>query len=450
MFKERLEHHGGPMVMHRSARLAALTLVVTLAACQDTPTQPVDRDVGPAFSEVGDDSGRDFGEFEPLANSAACVAPPATLAGFESYEPFVLPPGFHQRIAADELGDFRPVAGTGADVPDMNTLNESGPFAGRFLYRTHETGSNGAVTVLDLATGVVSLVDQAPHYEALDGIAWTPWNTLIFAEERIVASLKDPRAPNAVGGLVYEWDPRTGGSSTPRPAVGARSHEGLRFDNQGNLYGISESGPTSTTSGGIYKFVPDHLGDLSSGQLFALKVLDATSRTGEAVWVPLDRSLVQINSDLAAVQAGATGWGRPEDMEIVNLATGGEVMFVAATSEDLVLRIELHGDKATVSNYVLEGVNVSGLNNPDNLAVDRTGSLYILEDTGPSDIWVVPNVGKEAVAANVLRFMSLSDCSAESTGLYFDQNSKTAWVHIQHAGGALRNDLLVEVTRPKQ
>jgi len=138
------------------------------------------------------------------------------------------------------------VAGSGGDLPDMVTLNETGPQAGRFLYRTHEVGSNGAVTVYDRQTGIVTLVDQQPHYEALDGIVWTPWHTLLFAEERIVASFRDPRVPDAVGGLVYEWDPVTR-ATTPRPAVGARSHEGLRFDPQGNLYGISESTPNGTT-----------------------------------------------------------------------------------------------------------------------------------------------------------------------------------------------------------
>jgi hypothetical protein len=331
----------------------------------------------------------------------------------------------------------------------MNTLNETGPHAGRFLYRTHETGSNGAVTVLDLRTGVVSLVDQASHYEALDGIAWTPWQTLLFAEERIVASFKDPRVPNAVGGLVYEWDPETR-TSMPLPAVGARSHEGLRFDARGNLYGISESNPSATVSGAIYKFVPDRRGDLSAGQLYALKVLDAATRTGDAVWVPLDRNAVQVNSDLAAVQAGATGWGRPEDIEITPRSGPGrsQVMYVASTSEALILRIELRGDKAYVSNFVQEGVNVSGLDNPDNLALDKDGTLWITEDNGPGDIWVVPRHGRSArVASEVVRFASLSDCAAEPTGLYFDRNGKTAWVHVQHAGGALRNDLLLELTK---
>jgi hypothetical protein len=39
--------------------------------------------------------------------------------------------------------------------------------------------------------------------------------------------------------------------------------------------------------------------------------------------------------------------------------------------EEIVLRIELHGDRAFVSNFVQEGVNVMGLENPDNVAIDN-------------------------------------------------------------------------------
>jgi secreted PhoX family phosphatase len=125
-------------------------------------------------------------------------------------------------------------------------------------------------------------------------------------------------------------------------------------------------------------------------------------------------------------------------------------MFVASTSENLVLRIELRGERAFVTNFVKEGVNVVGLANPDNLAIDNQGTLYITEDNGPGDIWAVPRAGRPArVASEVVRFASLSDCAAEPTGLYFDRNGKTAWVHVQHAGGALGNDLLLEIRKTK-
>ena len=430
----------------QSTILMSVGLVAMIAACRDA-TAP-DGAIHPAFA-AGASRGGQFEDFTPLSASAVCAAPPSTEAGFASYHPFVLPQGYSQTILATELRDFRPVAGSGADLPDMMVANETGAQAGRYIYRTHEVGSNGAVTVTDLVTGETSLVDQQPHYEALDGIVWTPWHTLLFAEERIVATFDDPRVPNAVGGLVYEYDPRTG-VTTPLPAVGARSHEGLRFDAQGNLYGISESTPGQNGSGAIYKFVPDRRGDLSSGQLYGLKVLDA-SRTGEAVWVPLDREEVQVNSDAAAIAAGATGWGRPEDIEISTSGgntKGGNVMYITSTSEDLVLRIELDGDEAYVSNFVKEGVNVSGLNNPDNLAIDNQGNVYIVEDNGPGDIFVARiQSGNERVASEVVLFTSLSDCAAEPTGLYFDRNGKTAWVHVQHAGGTLRNDLFVAITK---
>ena len=84
-------------------------------------------------------------------------------------------------------------------------------------------------------------------------------------------------AEERTGGLVYELDGLTG-EATARPAIGRKSHEGMRFDPQGNLYSISESNP-----GYIFKFVPDVHGDLSSGQSYALKIVNATGdRVGEA------------------------------------------------------------------------------------------------------------------------------------------------------------------------
>jgi len=387
-------------------------LAVLVAACDQTPSQPALAITASTFSK-----------FDAIPGSAQCVAPPATAAGFASYQPFVVPAGYSQHIIASQLDDFGPVAGAGADLPDMNTLNETGPAAGKLLYRTHEVGSNGAVTVTDLRTGVTSLVTQSPTYNRLDGIAWTPWRTVVFAEE-------------TGGGLVFEVDPASG-VVAPRPAVGLRSHEGLRFDTRGNLYGISE-----TATGAIFKFVPDRNGDLSSGQLYALKVLDA-SRTGEAVWVPLDRALSQINSDQAAAAVGASGWGRPEDVEIGtstgNNAGGQQVMYVAVTSENLVLKIDLKGDEAFVTNYVQ---NLSGFENPDNLALDAQGNLYIAEDNGPGDIWVA----RAGAGGAIERFASLSDCSAEPTGIYFDKGAHILYVNVQHAGGPLSNDLAVAIS----
>jgi hypothetical protein len=413
---------------HPSLRFA-LFVSAGLAACQG-PTQTADT----ADLAAGVRLNVPFSGFTPLGSSAACVAPPATEPEYASYLPFVLPTGFTQAILSTELKDFFPVAGTGADLPDMLVLNEGGPDAGRFLYRTHEVGSNGAVTVTDLLTGITTLVDQNIGYRRLDGIAWSPWNTLLFAEE-------------TGGGRVFEWNPRTRTTAT-RTAVGLRPHEGIRFDSQGNLYGISETTPGSTGSGAVFKFVPDRKGDLSRGQLYALKVTDP-SRTGAATWVPLDRDLVRINSDSAAILAGATGWGRPEDVEIrfgTGRGKGRDLLYVAMTAEALVIRVELNGGRAFVTDFVKEGVNVTGLNNPDNLALDLDGNIWIAEDNAPGDIWLA-TTGAGGVASTVARFASLSDCSAEPTGIYFDPTNEKLWVNVQHAGAPLGNDLTVEISR---
>jgi uncharacterized protein len=83
---------------------------------------------------------------------------------------------------------------------------------------------------------------------------------------------------------------------------------------------------------------------------------------------------------------------------------------------------------------------------PDNLALDRSGNLYIAEDPGGSfssgkrkgdDIWVAaPNRGGQRQASpSVRRFASLTDCDAEPTGIYFDLKSSRLFVNVQHRGG---------------
>ena len=369
-------------------------------------------------------------QFQPLQASAACTA------GGNANQPFILPAGYGQTIIASEP-QF-------PDLPDMTTLNENGNQAGRYLYRTHEVGSNGAVSVTDLWTGETRILAQQANWGRLDGIAWSPWGTLLIAEER-------------TGGLVYELDGLTG-DATARPAIGRKSHEGMRFDPQGNLYSISESNP-----GYIFKFVPDVHGDLSSGQSYALKIVNATGdRTGEAEWVPLDRDQVEANSDVAAAAVGATGYNRPEDVEIAtatgNNRGGSNILYLAVTgpvgpNDNRILGIDLRESRggnnhrtAFVFDYVKVGLNApSDFEMPDNLALDKNGNLYITEDpaTAPTtgrgdDIWVAvasSGDGNHGLAASVVRFASLTDCNAEPTGIYFDRSGSTLYVHAQHRGG---------------
>jgi hypothetical protein len=418
-----------------------------------------------ASAGTGGSAGLKTFAFDPIPSSAACV--PGGAGTFPNEQPFVLPDGFVQSVIARE-GD-----GGATERFDMNTLNETGPRAGRFLYRSHEVLENAQVTVTDLATGLTSVLAQRFDWNRLDGLVWTRWQTLLVGEEMRpgrTPSTPDPLVPQALAGLVYEVDPVTG-ASVPRPALGAKAHEGMRFDPQGNLYSISETAPTPVPPGGpggyIFKFVPDRPGDLSSGQLYALRIVAPTGdRTGSAIWVALDRDLVQVDADIAATQAGATGYGRPEDVEIAtstgNNRGGANVLYVSITNENRVLRIDLRQpgggrdhDTAFVSDYVRAGVNAPlDFINPDNLALDPNGNLYIAEDstTPPgNDLWVaLAGHGPQLAAIATVRFASLTDCEAEVSGIYFDHGGRRLFVNVLHVLGAVPPDLtmVIEEARP--
>lgn len=367
-------------------------------------------------------------KFEPIPGSAYGQQTAAWT------EPFTVPDNCEQQLVSDEtVLDIYPGVD---DLTDMNTVNETGTQAGRYLYRTHEVGSNGSVSVVDLRTGETEVLVQNPGYRRLDGLRWTPWGTLLFAEEttggRLFEAFLDPKDPSEV--LRVE----------ERLQLGVMRHEGIGVDNQGNVYVIDE-----LNGGSIYRFMPSTRGDLSDGQLYALRLTDlapqdqeyteATAvladRVGPYEWVPLDMETVVVDAEQAADDVNATGFGRPEDVEIIR-----DVLYVANTTEDRVVAIDLKTQVLT--SFVQAGQNVpvegrstatTGFNGPDNLASSANGRLWIVEDNVPSDIWVAgADRNKDGVADTVELFASLRDPEAEASGIYFGKDPRTLYVNIQH------------------
>lgn len=411
--------------------------------------------------------------FRPIAGSAYGMDADASIAA----EPWLIPAGYVQKIVSDEKGLDIYVAN---DWNDMNTVNETGKHAGRFLYRTHEVrggaigndgnarrndgGSGGAVSVVDLKTGVAKEVVGRADWEALDGILWTPWQTILFAEEAGTTARPDLDHPAATAGLVYELrldplDLTVAESVTVRPLLGALAHEGIETDAEGNVYVIDED-----RRGSIYKFVPESYGDLSGGRLYALRVKNG-ARTGSAEWVALDMKQVQIRANVAARAVGATEYCRPEDIERI-----ASTLYVALTCEDVdnpantrgrgaVMAVEL-GDKPLVSYVVAAGRNapiedsargITGFKSPDNLADGPDGKLWIVEDNAHSDIWVYDPRSKDAngdgYRDGVYLFASLKDKRAEGSGIYFGKDPYTLFVNVQHSGTG--NDKTMAITRVK-
>ncbi len=456
-----------------------------------------------------------FAKFTPLAGSTPC---PGEVSGRQA-KPFVIPAGYEQQVVAEE-GD--PGLNVNSDNWDMSTQNEFGKDAGRYIYRTHENrrGQASQVSLTDLKTGQSKILAERQDWEAFDGIVWTPWGTILAAEEVITASARDPQASQAEAGLVYEFfidpndpsrldpsrEPMTapgdGTSDTTRdgirvrPALGAKSHEGLRFDKRGNLYGIAESRGRTTAdqSGGIFRFVADRRGDLSSGRLQAFD--SPNGQDGEGRWIDLDRTQVQVNADREAEQKGANEYMRPEDVETGESTgkdknNGGNTVYVALTEGDDegVLAIDVsQQDRPFAYDYVgKQAGNTSeatGFDSPDNLALDRKGNLVVAEDPGGTpasgktmgdDYFVAePPRGNDRdgkggkrrqPARTVQRFASLKDCIGEPSGPYFALkgterfardnpnpavaavvDDETLFAHRQHAGQVSAIDQLVAIS----
>ncbi|MDJ0808347.1 MAG: hypothetical protein QNJ78_16135 [Gammaproteobacteria bacterium] len=156
----------------------------------------------------------------------------ADSAEWDPTVPWIIPEGFTQAVVSDET-DLNIYDGGRDDWHDLNTDNETGWMAGRFMYRTHELRlpaslpEGGSVSVVDLKTDETRLLAQDPSWDALDGIRWTPWGTLLFAEEVYQGRLFEIKLdPNDLMTITAVID---------RPAVGRLAHEGIDLDVQGNL-----------------------------------------------------------------------------------------------------------------------------------------------------------------------------------------------------------------------
>jgi hypothetical protein len=390
-----------------------------------------------------------------------------------------------------------PQWGSSHTMWDMLTVNETGPNAGKYLYRAHESPTGAGVSRTELATGeTVTLfagnqaatgfddkteANWANDYGAIDPVFWTPWGTVLSGEEwaglgRLMEITNPEADPASINNVV-------------RTAIPLVSHEGLEVDAAGALYYVDED-----QSGSVYKFVPATWGDLSAGQSFVLKVTAfdgdaaktwndpinaAKPRTGAATWVPISNAAgtdkaagMTVNpfsyagtdtsvafsarrpGRLAADEVGGAPYGRPEDIEMGRLANGNQVLYFCATSEQTVYAIELKADgsalvkvaanRSTVNSATTAPVG-SALSAPDNLAIDHQGRIYVIEDQNPGDIWLLIDPDKDGVANQMALWASLATPGSEPTGLYINPlKPDEAFVNVQHPSTG--NDMTVKIT----
>lgn len=367
---------------------------------------------------------------------------------------------------------------------DMHTANENGPDAGRYLFTVFETDRAG-IQRTDLRNMQTTTIWASPaaapalnSHVAFDASRWTPWGSFLTAEE----SWNDPGQPVSIYGRLFEV---TNPLAAPqdirivhRDIIPRVSHEGLAFDKDKNLYFIDERNGSH-----IFKYVSANpyatTGDqyFAAGQTFVLRVGDGTVKeaTGQATWVPLtnfngaplpgaivvtDANGVRGIDGRATPKLAAflgTGFDRPEDMEIKTFGNSGrQMLFVATTTNHKVFAIDLSRNKVSlfVSRDTIDlatGQPVGAVfTNPDNLAIDADGNIYIVEDQpgGVEDIWLAVDKNGDGVAEGIAKWASLSTKGAESTGLYFDRfRPDLAYINVQHPDSGVDRTIMLLAPR---
>jgi sugar lactone lactonase YvrE len=428
-----------------------------------------------------------FSGYRPLAGSAGPTANEAAPIIFGNA-------AIGQRSIADRVSQLAAGApNTGSW--DMNTVNETGPHKGRFLFTVFETGQSG-VQRHNLATGATDTIWMSPQpgaHVSFDASYWTPWGTLITAEESWCTApagctssygrlfeLKNPlTAPAITNPLTASSN--AGAEFVHQNVIPRTSHEGIQFDKAGNMYFIDE-----LNGGNVYKYTPKAgWGEIMSGrssyfaagQTSVLRVGDGNtpSAVGAYTWVPITDAdgaalpgaitITDANgvtsvdarntTDLAAFKG--TDYQRPEDLQIQTVQ-GDEYLYMTTTTTHEVYRLALGGRAISVfasqatTNLATGAAVGAGLLNPDNLAIDADGNIYIVEDRNGAvddDIWFANDLNHDGDLTDpgegIGRWASNGTPGSEFTGLYFDPTDKRrAWVNIQHPASG--NDRTIEIT----
>ncbi len=360
---------------------------------------------------------------------------------------------------------------------DMIAANETGADAGRYLFMPFETSTAGVQRIdllnPDYNTRTVTLVAPGTQdFVAGDAARWTPWGSYLTAEESWGAGSTKGRLFELTNPVTATG---TGDSNfVQRSIIPHVSHEGLAFDTSNNFYFIDE-----VNGGSIYKYVSANPnatnGDdyFAAGQTFVMQVNGGgnANATGVITWAPITDAnggalagVSVLNSDgsidgrLSANNVLGTDYQRPEDLEIKTLANGDQILYVATTTTDEVYSFNLDSNNANlfINSSTLDqatGLGVGGVfKNPDNLAIDAEGNIYIIEDQpgGQADIWFATDANNDGVAESVGRWASMSTLGAEPTGLYFDKfNPNLAYVNVQHPTSLDDRTIMIAVPEPE-
>ncbi|SMO39495.1 hypothetical protein SAMN06265171_101516 [Chryseobacterium rhizoplanae] len=348
---------------------------------------------------------------------------------------------------------------------------KTGSSTNGYLSVNHETNPGG-VTMAEINYNATSKLWQLSKSRAVSfsdpslvqtirncsgGI--TPWGTVVTAEESVTSNDVNNDGYKDYGWLV-EIDPATAqviskntdGSKGKLWQMGIMNHENVVVNNAGTTAYYGEDGGTHM----VYKYVMDTPNNLSSGNLYVLKLDQGLSTAGDpvgttATWiqVPNKTKADQNNTGPLALSLGGTKFNGIEDVDISPL--DGKIYFTSK-GLDRVYRLQDNGTTASqVETFVGGGSTVYSFNTAqgvksevwadgnDNLTFDELGNLWVLQDGGKNYIWVI---APDHTQANPkVRLFASMPAGAEPTGLTFTPDHKFGFFSIQHPDSTISTDV---------
>ncbi|WP_454045990.1 alkaline phosphatase PhoX [Chryseobacterium sp. Marseille-Q8038] len=348
---------------------------------------------------------------------------------------------------------------------------KTGSSTNGYLSVNHETNPGG-VTMAEINYNAASKLWQLTKSRAVSfsdpslvqtirncsgGI--TPWGTVVTAEESVTSNDVNNDGYKDYGWLV-EIDPATAqvisknanGTKGKLWQMGIMNHENIVINNAGTIAYYGEDGGTHM----VYKYVMDTPNDLSSGNLYVLKLDQGLTTAGDpvgttATWiqVPNKTQADQNNTNNNALTVGGTKFNGVEDVDISPL--DGRIYFTAK-GLDRVYRLQDNGTTASqVETFVGGGSSVYSFNTAqgmkseawgdgnDNLTFDELGNLWVLQDGGKNYIWVI---APDHTQANPkVRLFASMPAGSEPTGLTFTPDHKFGFFSIQHPDSTISTDV---------
>ncbi len=315
----------------------------------------------------------------------------------------------------------------------------------------------------------------------------TPWGTILTCEENYdnfvgeavykdgkreivdgdgyLSWTKHVKLPPEHYGWVVEVNLKTG-QAKKLTALGRFAHEGATTTLASDGRVVVYSGDDSENEH-LYKFIAREPGSLEQGELYVADIKNGR-------WLPLSRAKderlkrafsdhtdMMIRAREAAKIVGATPLDRPEDIEIEPKSKAVIVALTGIKSTQSpfgsLLKIEeKNSDPLSLefqaSTFIPAGPQ-SGFANPDNLAFDKKGGLWMTTDMsgtsmhkepyeqfGNNGLFYIPLHGPEA--GRVFQVAS-APRGAELTGPCFAPDGQTLFLSVQHPGerGALRPEM---------